>query len=324
MGFATRLATLARMDRDTLAATDVLVLGGGGVLGEAWMSAVLAGIERAGTMDPRGCSGFLGTSAGAIVAASLAAGLEPGARLGPLGPVPVEPAAVAAAPSALSHAFSTAGGAGQDAIAPIVSLTLGWSTFGGALVRRAALRRVPRGRQSLARLGEAVAQTGVRWDGRLRVSAVALDSGRRVVFGAGEHGAATVADAVQASCSIPGVFEPHCIDGRLYVDGGVWSPTNIDAAGARRGQRVLCLNPTGALRAPVGSFARTISAVSRSAAQVEALALRHRGVRVCTVAPDRRCAAALGTNLMDPRGRDAVIEAGLRQGAELAVSVSYA
>jgi NTE family protein len=61
---------------------DVLVLGGGGILGEAWMSAVLAGLDEAEGFDARECASYVGTSAGSIVAASLAAGLPPGARLG--------------------------------------------------------------------------------------------------------------------------------------------------------------------------------------------------------------------------------------------------
>ncbi len=56
-----------------LSRPDVLVLGGGGVLGEAWMMGVLAGIEDATGFDLRRCEYFVGTSAGAIVAALLAA-----------------------------------------------------------------------------------------------------------------------------------------------------------------------------------------------------------------------------------------------------------
>ena len=56
---------------------DVLVLGGGGVLGEAWMMGVLAGIEDATGFDLRDCDYYVGTSAGAIVAAHLAAGQSP-------------------------------------------------------------------------------------------------------------------------------------------------------------------------------------------------------------------------------------------------------
>src|SRR5581483_3076538 len=56
---------------------DVLVLGGGGVLGEAWMMGVLAGIEDATGFDLRDCDYYVGTSAGSIVAAHLVAGQSP-------------------------------------------------------------------------------------------------------------------------------------------------------------------------------------------------------------------------------------------------------
>src|SRR5688572_16904987 len=49
---------------------DVLVLGGGGLLGEAWMTGVLAGIEDATGADMRSCRAYVGTSAGSIVSAS--------------------------------------------------------------------------------------------------------------------------------------------------------------------------------------------------------------------------------------------------------------
>ncbi len=55
---------------------DVLVLGGGGVIGERWMMGVLAGIEDATGFDLRRCEYFVGTSAGSIVAARLAANVS--------------------------------------------------------------------------------------------------------------------------------------------------------------------------------------------------------------------------------------------------------
>src|SRR5688500_19932304 len=51
-----------------------LVLGVGGVLGEAWMSGVLAGIASAAGTDFREVELVVGTSAGSIVAAYLVAG----------------------------------------------------------------------------------------------------------------------------------------------------------------------------------------------------------------------------------------------------------
>jgi NTE family protein len=53
---------------------DVLVLAGGGVLGEAWMSGVVGGIEDGAGVDLRAIESFVGTSAGSIVCARLAAG----------------------------------------------------------------------------------------------------------------------------------------------------------------------------------------------------------------------------------------------------------
>ncbi len=52
-----------------------------------------------------------------------------------------------------------------------------------------------------------------------------LDSGNRVIFTRGNTG-----QAVRASCSIPGVFQPALIGGRRYVDGGLVSPVPVDAA----------------------------------------------------------------------------------------------
>ncbi|NUO71760.1 MAG: patatin-like phospholipase family protein, partial [Frateuria sp.] len=62
---------------------------------------------------------------------------------------------------------------------------------------------------------------------RLPFAAVATDlaSGQRTVFTRGDTG-----QAVRASCSVPGVFEPALIGGRRYVDGGVVSPVPVDAA----------------------------------------------------------------------------------------------
>jgi NTE family protein len=62
---------------------------------------------------------------------------------------------------------------------------------------------------------------------RIPFYAVATDiqNGREMVFGQGNTGS-----AVRASCSIPGVFSPVVIGGRMYVDGGVVSPVAVEAA----------------------------------------------------------------------------------------------
>ncbi|UGB38076.1 patatin-like phospholipase family protein [Frateuria soli] len=62
---------------------------------------------------------------------------------------------------------------------------------------------------------------------KLPFAAVAteLETGQRTVFRHGDTG-----QAVRASCSVPGVFEPVAIGDRHYVDGGVVSPVPVDAA----------------------------------------------------------------------------------------------
>jgi NTE family protein len=82
---------------------------------------------------------------------------------------------------------------------------------------------------------------GERWPDSPRPWVVAVDyeTGRRVVFGRDSFAArraggprivrsAALADAVTASCSIPGWYAPTVIDGVRYVDGGVASNASTD------------------------------------------------------------------------------------------------
>jgi NTE family protein len=299
---------------------DVLVLGGGGVLGEVWMMGVLAGIEDATGFDLRECEYFVGTSAGSIVCAHLAAGESPrrpsfiqsGDDVDEAGYEPVEGLA-----SAALHAARRAGAWAAATGAAFAPLALGLAAPGGALVRAAMLRRVPAPRQDLHRLRARIEESGVRFDGRLRVTAVDRRSGRRVVFGSPGAPSVTVAQAVAASCTVPWLFAPVRVNGREYVDGGVWSPTNLDAAPAGRDTHVLCLNPTASLTGTHNAIA-LMRTVSRSAVSVEAMVLRRRGAAVQLVAPSAECSAVMGQNYMDPEPRDRVIAAAYRQGLRLA------
>jgi len=129
-----------------------------------------------------------------------------------------------------------------------------------------------------------------------------------------------VADAVAASCAIPGVLRPIRIGGREYVDGGVWSPTNLDVAAVGRGDRVLCLVPTAALsRSPVLPL-RTLAAGWRLTTALEAAALRRRGAAVTIIGPDAGATAVMGADPMDPRPREHVLSEGFRQGAARATA----
>lgn len=69
--------------------------------------------------------------------------------------------------------------------------------------------------------------------------AVATDirTGESVVFNSGNSGM-----AVQASCSIPGVFQPARFSGSSYVDGGVLKPLAVDVAKAHGADVVIAVD----------------------------------------------------------------------------------
>ncbi len=195
-------------------------------------------------------------------------------------------------------------------------LALGLAAPGGAFMRSLLLGRLPRPSQTLDQLRRHIEELGGRFDGRLRITAVDRGTGRRVVFGSPGAPGASVAEAVEASCTVPWLFAPVQIGDREYVDGGVWSPTNADAAPVGAGSCVLCLNPTASLTASsdaIGVFRR----VSRSAAAIETAALRRRGAEVHVVRPSPDCAREMGLNLMDRKPSARVLAAGYRQGRQL-------
>jgi NTE family protein len=299
---------------------DVLVLGGGALLGEVWMNAVLAGLQDEAGVDARDSASFVGTSAGSIVAVTLAAGVDPHRRLGDSAQrTATLRGAAGAQPTASHRALRGLVNVAASAAAPVASIALGWraAAAAGATARRALLAVLPTGRRSLAYLAASVERLGVRWDGRLQIAAVDLRSGHRVMFGREGAPPADVSQAVQASCAIPGVFRPIQVNGRSYVDGGVWSPTNLDAADVSRGSRVLCLNPTGSVRPTPRAPAGGLGAVSRSIAATESLALRRRGAAVTVINPDDASRRAMGHNFFDGARRAEVIEAGVAQGRRL-------
>ena len=75
----------------------------------------------------------------------------------------------------------------------------------------------------------------------------------------------------------------------------------MDIAPVRRGQHVLCLNPTGRSGLTVNSLAMTLASWSRARVALEEQYLQGRGVSVDTIGPDRIAAEELGPNLMDER-----------------------
>jgi NTE family protein len=291
----------------------VLVLGVGGILGEAWMWGYLGGAQRSSGEDFRRAKQLIGTSAGSIVAARLAGGEDPRRgeeRVRWDGEVEPE-----RRPGTLRTALERASRGSLGAISPLAAPALSAATPGGALARAALLARVPAGRIELNDLRSRVEALAPEFDGRLTIVAVDRGSGRRVAFGTDGAPEASVADAVAASCAVPGLFAPVRIGDREYVDGGVWSPTNLDLARAGSGDRVLCLVPTAAMGTAPALALRGLAAGWRLATSVESAAARRRGAGVEIVGPDAGAARAIGSDLMNPSRRARVLAEGFRQGA---------
>jgi len=71
----------------------------------------------------------------------------------------------------------------------------------------------------------------------LYVVAVDIENGKKVIFESG-----SIADAVRASISIPGIFEPFNLGGRLYVDGAVLDRIPADVVRSKGADIVLAVD----------------------------------------------------------------------------------
>jgi NTE family protein len=297
-----------------------LVLGAGGVLGYNWLVAALVTWAEHHGLDPRQFDVLIGTSAGSVAAASIGSGLHPDALLRHLRGEhePGDPSVAWDHDSSAGGALPPlpAPGLGSPALAARV-LRNPWSYPLVAGLSAFALR----GRGSLAPLRNAVRglTDGGTWPARPKVRVVAMDydRGRRVVFGSPSAPAAELAEAVTASCAIPGWYSPVEIDGRRYVDGGVCSTTSADLLVGEGLDEVTVLMPLGLHASdsschPLVLGERRVRTWCTQRTMREVSRLRASGTRVTVLTPAPEVLSAMGWNVMDHRRRGAVLEASLR------------
>jgi NTE family protein len=146
-------------------------------------------------------------------------------------------------------------------------------------------------------------------------------SGRRVPFGREGAPEADLADAVAASCAIPGFYRPVEIGGRRYVDGGMYSASNLDLIADSGLDVVICLNPTSTLenvdsRNPLDRVADAVRKAAGRRLGYEAKKVRAKGTEVVLIQPVAEDVALMGRNLMRRKGRHDVIELARRTVAE--------
>ena len=158
-------------------------------------------------------------------------------------------------------------------------------------------------------------------DGQTWVAAMDYDSGRHVLFGRQDAPRASLPDAVVASCSIPGWYEPTVIDGRRYVDGGVRSATSLSALRGTNVHEIYVLAPMASTEPdhplqPHLRIERRFRQLITLVLLRQAKALSAEGKHVTIVTPGPRDLAVMGANLMDPRRRPDVLEVSLRTSAD--------
>ncbi|HET9655477.1 MAG TPA: patatin-like phospholipase family protein [Kineosporiaceae bacterium] len=299
-----------------------LVLGGGGVLGGAWMVGALSALEQVHGLDARDAEVIVGTSAGALVAAMLGAGVSVDElRAHQLGDLPN-----AGRLGALDWNYDTATGGSRPSLQPRMPLpgSAGLVTRNASRLRRlpptavlAAL--VPAGRGSLEAVGRLVGGLvphGWAPHPGVRVVAMDFESGHRTAFGAPDAPAAALPEAVMASCAIPGWYAPVTIGGRRYVDGGACSSTNVDLVAGLGLDEVFVLAPMVSfsvdnprqwrVRAERHWRLRVTRRCMREVAKVHGL-----GTDVTVLGPGAEDLDMMGSNLMSVERRTHVLQTAL-------------
>jgi NTE family protein len=273
-----------------------LVLGGGGPVGVAWESGLIAGLAESG-IDLSGVDFIVGTSAGSVVGAQIAMGRTPAALVEPFTgqeePTP-SPGASMAPPPDLSQLVaklmeSYAGVRPNEEVCREIGA---WALQASTVSEEVHVARFE---------GMLTGLPAERWpERRFACTAVDAVSGRFVIWD--NDSGAPLVRAIASSCAVPGIAPPITINGRRYMDGGMRSATNADLA---KGYDVVVV---------VSISSQAIPEALRRPLERELLALRDSGSRVEVLSPDAESFEAFGPNLMDFRRRPVAAANGIRQG----------
>lgn len=304
-----------------------LVLGAGGVMGGAWLTGGLAALAEATGWDPQSADRIVGTSAGAMIGSLVAAGVPPWFMVAHSagevfdGLLDASGAPVADADRSAGAVFRLAGPWLPVPGSPRLALdALRGRAVTGIRGRLAAM--APAGVISTEPLKETVRRavpTG--WAGHPGLWIVACDygTGQRVVFGRPGAPPAELADAVAASCAIPGFYRPVRIGGRRYVDGGTRSLASLDLLEGAGLDLVVVFSPlssrAGGSRIGRWPHQRLLGALRTAAAReldAAAARLRRQGTRVVVFEPGAADLEVMGANFMSTRRRHQVIERALK------------
>jgi NTE family protein len=155
------------------------------------------------------------------------------------------------------------------------------------------------------------AELPAQWPQRpLWLCAVDITTGRRVVLGRHGPPRAPLADAVLASCAIPGVYRPVRVGRRTLVDGGVHSSSNLDLAAREGCQLIIGSVPMAFDPAdPPAQCHQLLRRLPARALAGEAAYARRKGAKVVLFRPTRAEIRVHGLDALRPEGLDKVAEA---------------
>lgn len=305
-----------------------LVLGAGGVVGQAYHSGVLAALEHDLGWDPRTADVIVGTSAGSITGTLLRSGV-PASELAAW-----SVRAPLSAEGALLEQLFGDEHPRFDAFEAGLLLKRPLTAPNPHMVRRALARpwqfRPVTTAMALLTPGEVDIRDqltalreveGHEWpDQPLWIPAVRRRDGRRTVFGRPGTPEVPLHLAVAASCSVPGFFAPVRIGDHQYVDGGAHSPTNAAILRHLELDLVIIVSP---MSGPSGGMVKDFFEAARwhSGRHVrrEAAALRARGTDVVVFRPGVAEQEAMGNDFMaSEKVTDVLQQAFLGAGAHAA------
>ncbi len=301
-----------------------LVLGAGGVVGQAYQAGVLSALQRETRWDPRQAAVIVGTSAGSVTGAALRVGVP----------------ATDLAASLYGVPTSRRGGAVLRRILPsdaeplptpsIGALFRLWNLPSPALITRAlrrplafrpdvaAMTLLPKGRIDISERARGLDEhMGGRWPEGLRICTVRRSDGARVVFGRDGAPPARLAAAVLASCAIPGYFQPVEIGGVEYLDGGVHSATNADVLRSEQLDVVVVISSMSAAHGSANGADGWIRRSVHRRMEREIARLQAAGSVVISLEPGDESRRAMGLRAMAEDRNPQVIEAAYEETREL-------
>jgi NTE family protein len=304
-----------------------LVLGAGGIVGQAYHAGVLAALEVDLGWDARTADVIVGTSAGSVMGTALRMGLRA---------TDLAAWAVGAEPSAEGSALVEAFAAEPADIPPfdLSGLLHGWRWPAGALLWRVARRPwairpaavastlLPAGSFDVASHAARLdGLLGQEWPDGLRICAARRIDGRRTVFGRPGAPEVPLSTAVAASCAIPGYFSPVRIGRHEYLDGGVHSSTNADILRTEDVDVAIVVAPMSSAHGRTTSPDLVVRWATHRRLEQEVRRLRAAGVEVVRFEPAAASRRVMGLNAMaEDRSPAVVREAFFEAGARVKVA----